>query len=94
MAHMPTFGHTFFGHNSAILGPIGLKIYMGTQETIIYRLVVRNQSYEAYFSVLIVWATFGGKMGVANTRAPYGLGPPNPTKKLAHLVDLLSQPPS
>ena len=23
------------------------------------------------------WATFGGKMGVATTHAPYGLGPPN-----------------
>ena len=30
-------------------------------------------------------------MGVAATRAPDGLGPPNPTKKLAHWVDLLGQ---
>ena len=43
---------------------IGLKVFMGTQETIIYRLVVRNLSYDAYFSVLIFW----GKMGVATTR--------------------------
>ena len=27
---------------------------------------------------------FGGKLGVATTRAPYGLGHPNPTKKLAY----------
>ena len=33
--------------------PIGLKIFMGTQETIIYRLLVRNPSYDAYFSALI-----------------------------------------
>ena len=31
-------------------------------------------------------------MGVATTRAPNSLGPPNPTKKLAHRVDLLGQP--
>ena len=31
-------------------------------------------------------------MGVATTRAPHGLGPPNPTNKLAHWVDLLGQP--
>ena len=33
---MPIFGHTFFGHNSAIFGPAGLKILMGAQETISY----------------------------------------------------------
>ena len=32
-----------------------LKLLMGTQETIIYRLVVRNPSYNAYFVVLIFW---------------------------------------
>ena len=31
-------------------------------------------------------------MGVATTCAPNGLGPSNPTKKLAHWVDLLDQP--
>ena len=31
-------------------------------------------------------------MGVATTLAPNGLGPPNPTKKLAHWMDLLGQP--
>ena len=49
MARMPIFGHTFFGHNSAIFGPIGLKIGMRTQETVIYRLVVKFFSYDAYF---------------------------------------------
>ena len=40
------FGLTFFG-------PAGLKMFMGTQETNIYRLVVRNPSYYAYFPFLI-----------------------------------------
>ena len=31
-------------------------------------------------------------MGVATTRAPNSLGPPNPTRKFAHWVDLLVQP--
>ena len=66
---------------------------MGVQETIIYRLVMRNLilSNDAYFPFLIFWATFGGKMGVANMCAPNGLGPPNPTKKLAHWMDLLGR---
>ena len=34
----------------------------------------------------------GGKIGVAATLMPKGLGPQNPTKKLAHWVDLLDQP--
>ena len=41
----------------------------GVQETIIYRLVMRNLSLNTYFSFLICWATFGGKTGVATTRA-------------------------
>ena len=28
-----------FGHNSAIFEPIGLKLFVGAQETIIYRLL-------------------------------------------------------
>ena len=36
---MPVFGHTFFGLNLAIFGPIliGLKMFKGAYETIIYR---------------------------------------------------------
>ena len=34
---------------------------MGAQETIIYRLVMRNLSHDAYFSFSLFWATFGGK---------------------------------
>ena len=38
------------------------------------------------------WAAFGGKMGVATTHAPNSMGPPNPSKKSVHWVDLLDQP--
>ena len=58
---MPIFGHTFFGHELAIFGPIRLKILKGTQETIIYRLVVRNPSYDFYFLVLIFGPLLAGK---------------------------------
>ena len=47
---------------------------------------MRNSSYNAYFSFL-------GEMGEATTRAPNGLGSPNPAKKLAHWVDLLNDQP-
>ena len=70
----------------------GLKFFMGTQKTIIYLLVVRKPCYDACFIFLIFWATFGGKMGVVITRDPNGLGSSNPTKKLAHWVNLLGQP--
>ena len=45
-----------------VFGPIGLKFFMGTQETVIYRLVMRNPSNIAYFSFFIFRATFYGKM--------------------------------
>ena len=55
---------------------------------------MRNRSYNAYFFILM--ATFGGKMAVATTRAPYSygnsLGPPNPTKNLDHWVEFFGQP--
>ena len=65
---------------------------MGTQEIIIYRLVVINLNYYYYFLVLTFWTIIGGKMGVATTRTSYGSGPPAPTKKLAHRVDPWGQP--
>ena len=49
---MPIFGHQFFSYNSAIFGLIGLKISMGTQETIIHRLVMRNPSYDNFGPLL------------------------------------------
>ena len=48
---------------------------MGAQETIIYRLVTRKPGYDAYFRMILIFqATFGGKMGVAITDAPVGIG--------------------
>ena len=38
---------------------------------------------EVYFYFWACTFGIGGKMGVATTRAPNGLGPPDPTKKLA-----------
>ena len=52
------YGHTFFGHNSAILWPIGLKCFLGAQETIIYRWVMRNHDLDTFLKKSI----FGGKI--------------------------------
>ena len=35
---------------------------------------------------------FGGKLGVATTLAPKGLGSQDPTKTLAHRVELFGKP--
>ena len=43
LTHMPIYGHTCFGHISTIFWPIKLKFHTVTHETIIYRLVMRNQ---------------------------------------------------
>ena len=81
------YGHTFFGHNSAIFKLIWLKFFLGTQGTIIYRLVVKNHDFDAFLKKSI----FSNKMGVAAMLAPTGLGLQDPTKKLAHQVKLLGQ---
>ena len=65
-------GHALFGHDSAIFFPIGLKFLRVTQETIIYRLVMRNHDFDAFFERNHI---FNGKMGAAATLAPMGLGP-------------------
>ena len=57
---------------------------MEAQETIIYRLIKINPSYHAYFQILNILVRIWRKNG-------YGLGPLNPTKKLAHWLDLLGQ---
>ena len=60
---------------------------------LIGRLVMRNPSYDTYFSFFDFCAIFGGKVGVATTRAPNDLGPSNPTEKNWYgWVDLLGQP--
>ena len=81
MACMPIFEYTFFGD----FWTNWARKIVGAQETI------RNQGFEAYFSFFIFWDTFGGKIGVATTRAPDDLGPQNPTTKLAHWVDFLGR---
>ena len=48
-------------------------------------IVGEKSKLRFFFSIFIVWATFGGKMGVATMRALNGLGPPDPTKKLPAL---------
>ena len=66
------------------------EIFIGAQETIIYWLVMRNQVMVLIFNFCFFWRE--NKMGVAIRRAPYGLGPPNPTKLWAYWVELLDQP--
>ena len=44
-----------------VFWPIGLKVFNGSQENIIYRLVMRNPSYYAYFSFLVFWPLLAGK---------------------------------
>ena len=56
-----------FCENSAIFRPIRLILIMVTQETIIYRLVVRNHVFDAFFERNYI---FDGEMGVAATVAP------------------------
>ena len=78
-ACMPIFGHTYFGHyNSANLGPIGLTFFMGTQETIICRLVMSNPSYDDYF--LLIFFDFLGHFWRENER-----GSSKPNQKVGPL---------
>ena len=58
---------------------------MVTQEIFIYRLVVRNHVFDAFFEINPI---FCGKMGEAATVAPRGLGPQDPIKKLAHYLEI------
>ena len=67
----PSYGQKFWA--CPYLGirflPIGLKYFMGAQETIIYRLVMRNLSYKAYLLFLFFWPQLAGKW-VLPPRAP------------------------
>ena len=52
------YGHTFitfYGYNSVIFRPIGLKCFVGTQGTIIYRMVRKNQYQHLYFGISTFW---------------------------------------
>ena len=65
-----------------IFWPIGLKFFMGTQETIIYRLVLKNLGFGPYLVCSIFWALTKGV-------ALQVWGFKKPIKKLTHLMDLL-----
>ena len=91
MAKLRTHAHInwayIFGQNPIYFRPIGQKFFTGAQQASIYLLVMGNPSQHAFL------ATFVGKMGVETTCTPNytGRGPPNPTKKLTHWLDLLAQ---
>ena len=55
------YRHKFFGHKSLILKQIELKFFMGAQETIIYRLVMKNP--RCLFSNFYFLGHFGVEMG-------------------------------
>ena len=86
------FGHTFYGYNSGIFMPIRLTILIETQDTIIDYRSIGDDKSKLWCLFFIFWVNFGGKMGVATTRVPYGMGPPNPTKILTRWANLLDQP--
>ena len=67
----------------AIFWAIGLKFFMKTQDTIIYRLIMRNHSFGPYLPFQFFGPYVGPKMGQVSE---------NPTKKLTHWVDLLGTP--
>ena len=69
------FGHTFFWPTLTQFDEI-----LEHQETVIYRLVTRNPSYQAQFSIYIFEPVLPGKF-MANTRSLKGLGPHNSAKK-------------
>ena len=69
---------TFFGHNSVIFVKQGRLFFF----------VMRNSDFDAFQKICI----FSGKMGETATLTPKGLWLQNPTKNLAHCMDLLNQP--
>ena len=80
---------SFFDHYSAIFWPIGLKLFMVTQETIILRLVMKNSGFVPYLPFSIFWALLGPKKGRGPTDTHIGLGPQTQPKSwpTSHLVD-------
>ena len=62
------YGHTFFGHKSAIYWTIGLKYFIGTQSiSILYRLVMRTHDFDHFLKINPI---FGRNMGLIATLAP------------------------
>ena len=67
--------HTFFGHNSAIFGPIELKFLWELR-----RLVFIDLWWEIMILMRFLENIFLARMGVASTLAPKGLGSQSPTQ--------------
>ena len=95
MARINIFGHAFFGHNSGIVGQwsrrflsCGLKFFIGVQETIIYRLAMRNPSYDTFFN-FDFWSTLAGKWAWATRHHPRHLwaGASEPDQKVGPLSE-------
>ena len=67
--------------------PNRLKFLMGDQETIIYRLVMRNLRNVPYFSILIFWVVSENGHGPhAGTK---GSGTSKINQKMAYWVEIL-----
>ena len=64
---------------------------MVTQESIIYRLMARNNDFDAFLKNSYFWRENGrGRYGGA--KGSEASWPQDPTKKLAQWVDILGQP--
>ena len=66
---MSIFGHTFLAKTQPSLANWAEHFY-GTQETVIYRLVVRNPSYDAYILVFDFLGHFWQDNGRGNHAHP------------------------
>ena len=62
---------------------------MATRDTIIYLLALRNQGQDPYFQISNFWALIWPQKGHSLTLSRKGPGLQNPTKKLAHGMELL-----
>ena len=76
MAFMPIFGHTFFDHITQLFfWPIGLELFLGGQEIIIYRLLIINRCYDGYSLFLGFLATFWWENGCGRRVSHKDMGP-------------------
>ena len=73
--HAHIWAQTLSGNNLVIFWPIVLKFFVGAQETIIYRLVMRISSYYPHFMIRICLVLHQRENGVAAMLMPKGLGP-------------------
>ena len=69
-------------HNSTIFCPNGLKIVLGTQETIIYRFVMWNRDFDAFWKISYFWL----ENGRGRHRGAKGSGASSPAQKFGSLA--------